>query len=663
MRGYCKHFSSRDFDALLAYEAALKLYAQVRDGEGIFACHTRKAGIYNTIGQKALAWAEVSGVMPLQTLIVETRSKHAFLGETATAAFALGHATIALRYQDLAVQLTERDKDPVQLSSALSRRADMELQVRQFKQARRDLEQVKQLAVGKQDLRVREALDAHSLEVDAHSWLPDDPARAIEAFTRALDAAKRSQPQTEVSRLLVERAEIYAQIGDTRSAEKDLRDAFDGLRREENGNLEQRKAGVAEQVWSSYFSRFQSAYRLLIKQLINAKHPEEAFEYAEKSRAYDLLNLVHEGELDSMKLPELQAVIPADTTIIEYCVLEDRTYVWIVTRGNFRPLELPIRRAEIERWSSTLQTAAHRHDLRAFEVSIRAAYDKLIAPFLLSIQKPTRLVFIPDGAIFGLPIAALQDPNTRRYVLQEGSVSIAASAKMYLYSLRRDQTMPRDDEPTELLVGDPAFDPAFITTMKLRRLPFAGREVLRIRQIYGANAKVLTDINATVSEFLALAPLKTIVHVAAHGIPSATDPSRSMLLLASSGGNSGALDAEQMWQKLTFDHTRLLVLSACSSAGGLPVGPDGIAPLVRPLISKGIPAVVGSLWEVDDATAEPLLVSFHRQYRQGNDAAEALRSAQLEMLNKNNPGLRSVLAWAPFQVIGHASSPFASPRQ
>jgi CHAT domain-containing protein len=257
----------------------------------------------------------------------------------------------------------------------------------------------------------------------------------------------------------------------------------------------------------------------------------------------------------------------------------------------------------------------------------------------------------------------LQDTNSRRYVLQEGPVSIAASAKMYLFSLRRDRTMPRDEEPSELLVGDPAFDPAFIDTMKLSRLPFARREVLRIRQIYGANAKVLTDINATVSEFLSLAPLKTIVHVAAHGIPNASEPSHSLLLLARSGGSSGALDAEQMWQRLKLDHTRLLVLSVCSSAGGLPVGPEGVAPLVRPLISKGVPAVVGSLWEVDDATAEPLLVSFHRQYRQGNDAAEALRTAQLEMLNKNNPGLRSVLAWAPYQVIGHASSPFASPRQ
>ena len=106
-----------------------------------------------------------------------------------------------------------------------------------------------------------------------------------------------------------------------------------------------------------------------------------------------------------------------------------------------------------------------------------------------------------------------------------------------------------------------------------------------------------------------------------------------------------------------------MVLSSCSSAGGLPIGPEGVAPLVRPLIAAGVPAVIGSLWDVEDATAEPLLVSFHRHYRQGLDAADAMRSAQLEILgNTNKSGHRPALSWAPFQVIGHSTSPFGSPR-
>lgn len=92
------------------------------------------------------------------------------------------------------------------------------------------------------------------------------------------------------------------------------------------------------------------------------------------------------------------------------------------------------------------------------------------------------------------------------------------------------------------------------------------------------------------------------------------------------------------------------------------MGPEGVAPLVRPLIGAGIPAVIGSLWDVDDATATALLVSFHRCYRRGSNAADALREAQLQLLHSPNAGYRSALAWAPFELIGNASSPYGAMR-
>jgi CHAT domain-containing protein len=78
---------------------------------------------------------------------------------------------------------------------------------------------------------------------------------------------------------------------------------------------------------------------------------------------------------------------------------------------------------------------------------------------------------------------------------------------------------------------------------------------------------------------------------------------------------------------------------------------------VRPLIAANVPAVVGSLWDVKDASTKPLLVSFHRHYRQGDDVAVALRNAQLERLRNHE----SAMKWAAFQVVGYAASPYARP--
>jgi CHAT domain-containing protein len=271
-------------------------------------------------------------------------------------------------------------------------------------------------------------------------------------------------------------------------------------------------------------------------------------------------------------------------------------------------------------------------------------------------------VFVPDGAMHGLPFAALQDPVTRRHLVEDVPVEIAASTALYMFSLLQDQALVPPPHPSAFLIGDPAFDTRLPLAADLKRLPHARSEVARVGELYAPYSETQTGAAASVPAFLHGAGTHTIVHVAAHALVNAQAPSRSLLLLAPSAADTGALDAEELLTQLKLDRTKLVVLSTCSSAGGLPVGPEGVAPLVRPLIAAGVPAVIGSLWDVEDATAEELMVSFHRHYRQGSDAAVAMQSAQLDLLRNKNPGLRSVFAWAPFQVIGHASSPFGITR-
>ena len=86
---------------------------------------------------------------------------------------------------------------------------------------------------------------------------------------------------------------------------------------------------------------------------------------------------------------------------------------------------------------------------------------------------------------------------------------------------------------------------------------------------------------------------------------------------------------------------------------------SGLAALVRPLLAAGVPAVAGSLWNVGDDFSKSVLVRFHRHYVAGEDAARALQLAQLDLLHATSAGPSQVISWAPFQVVGYASSPFA----
>jgi len=317
-------------------------------------------------------------------------------------------------------------------------------------------------------------------------------------------------------------------------------------------------------------------------------------------------------------------------------------------------------KSSVQRWTSNLQRAATRDDVDAFDRGLFAPYTGLIAEPLAVVRRnqpqgEARLVFIPDRNMQGLPLAALRNSRTNRYLIEDATIETQGSALLYVFSLMRDREMKLDR--SLLLIGNPSFDRTLPYADRLGDLRFAEDEVRTILDLYG-NGEILLNQDATISAFLQKARAKAIVHIAAHAVVNARQPHLSAILLARvSDRDRGALTVEQFIRDAKLERARLVVLSACSSAGGSPVGPEGVGPLVRPIVTAGVPAVLGTLWPVYDATAERVLVSFQRGFHEGSDAAAALRDAQRGLIGKR----RHALTWAPYQVIGHATSPFGAP--
>jgi CHAT domain-containing protein len=685
-------------ESLAAYDAAAAEYARLHDDQGLAAIHSRRAGVLRNLGHYELAWRAAFSALRGSQHLIEPKDRNALLLETSLTAMALGYPRTALLYQNANIrflQKTLRDAPPTdagriqglqqQLSMAMRHRAAIQLHLEHSDSAVRDLDESARLLHegGNRDAQMRRSLQARADEVRGQSLMQSRPLEAIIAFSKALQGTSPTFRTFHAS-LLAQRAEAELRAGNDENAERDLRQSLDVLRQEEAAILSTRRSGEGEDLWSSYFARFQDTYRVLIRHLVDEGRPAAAFTYAERARAFEVLDLVKRLNSDPQlrgqqptpdensarrMIAQLQASLPAGTFVIQYCVLEDRMYTWIIARNAFQLLtSLRVKRADTVRWSTELQEAARNKNRNAADAILLAAFDGLAAEPLAAIAripgggKLKRLVFVPDGAIHGLPIVALRNPETRRYLLEEAPVEISGSITLYLSSLQRDRALPATTTPSALVVGNPAFDQTLTFAHGMRDLPYAKSEAEQIHALYAPHADLLTGAAATVPAFLERAAGHDIVHVAGHAIVNPRQPSHSLLLLAPSPNRSGAIDAQELLTRLRLDRTRLVILSTCSSAGGLPVGPEGVAPLVRPLLAAGVPAVIGSLWDVDDATTEELMVSFHRHYEEGSDAAEAMRAAQLGLLSKtnHNPGLRSVLAWAPFQVIGHASSPFAA---
>jgi CHAT domain-containing protein len=669
----------RYVESLSKSEGALTEYEKGADPEGVADTRMRTIGTLRSAGQSDVAWRAAMRALRESEHLVETRARHTLFGELASTAAVLDHAPAALLYENTALRIIQHQlfiTPPEQtdfiralqtnLSIVRRARAEIELRLGDNNHAASDLAEGIRLRTSATDKNTQRALLSRMKEVQAEAFLRINPTGAIASFTTALTLTS-TESRTYRASLLAQRADAERRIGLRDAAENDLRAALAELRAEQRYMLEHRKRGEAEGIWSSYFSRFGEAYQTLIRQLVDDGRTADAFDCAENARAFEPLYLVSEvapKDFDgkTKNLAEIQKTLPHGTQLIEYSVLPDQTIAWVVSRESFTTIRLPAGKAAIERHASELQRATAARNQTDFEAKLYALYDALMAkPLAAMAVKPQRLVIVPDGPMHGLPFAALHNPNTHRYLIQEAPIEIAGSANLYLVSLTRDRALQSAARPSVLLLGDPAFNANLPFAQGLLPLPHARSECEKISALYGARTQMLLEHDATIPRFLELARTSAVIHVAAHSIVNAQAPSRSYILLAPAPGEPGPLEAQALLTRLPLDHTRLVVLSTCSSAGGLPVGAEGVAPFVRPLIGAGVPAVIGTLWNVEDATAEDLLVSFHCHYREGNDAAVALQLAQVGLLTKtnNNTGPRPVFAWAPFQVIGHASSPFA----
>lgn len=434
-RGHFFFKLGRYVESLLEYDAALAEYRRLGNDEAIATTLLRRGGVFRTAGANLRAWRELMEALRLAPHLGTIKEQHNLLGEAAATAAALGHPQAALSYQNALIRLLP-SKD-LQFAIAVRNRAAIQLALGREKLAAEDLDMARS-AQKSNDPTAQRILEARMAEISGRTLMKVNSAGAVAAFTRALAAASIEYP-TFLASLHAQRAEAHRRLGHRAEAERDLVAAVAELEREQTRILDLRKRGQAEDIWSGYFSRFQNVYQTLIREYVEQGRFDKALEVAERARAVEPLDLAQKTA-ERWDLEALQKALAPGTFLLEYAVLEDRTIVWIVSHDRVQPLTLETPRNKVEQWSTAVQGGTK--NIAEFGTSIDAAYDGLIEKALTAIQgKPERLVFIPDGAMHGLPLGALRDSRADVHVVERAPVEIAGSARLYLLSLRRDAAL------------------------------------------------------------------------------------------------------------------------------------------------------------------------------------------------------------------------------
>jgi CHAT domain-containing protein len=79
---------------------------------------------------------------------------------------------------------------------------------------------------------------------------------------------------------------------------------------------------------------------------------------------------------------------------------------------------------------------------------------------------------------------------------------------------------------------------------------------------------------------------------------------------------------------------------------------EGVLSLSRAWLDAGVPVVLASLWNVDDATSQVLFDYYYRALQATGDPVAALRQAQLDMLQSGDPAQSNPSEWAALAAFG-----------
>lgn len=571
-------------------------HANAGNLDGVAAC------ALELLGDRDAAWKQ--RVAALSSVPAAQRGRRdAMLHSAALTLAATGNAPAARAMLDL---VDDRAPDPIVAAESLAQRAELAARAGDAKEAQRRLVEARAAAATLTDPSVREATDARIDVAEAALCTRSASGQAITLATRALTTSRARGITNLAPEALLQRARAHAAAGHDDAASADFALALQAIA-QTRGTIEDAHLRLAS---------FDTATQL-IEDAID--HHLGRGRVAEGLRVADRVRVVREWR-------EI-ATPPRGSVVVEYVVLPQSLVIFELTADGLRAERVAVDRAVLGARVATLADAIRRRAaVEIINAEASELYRLLIAP--LRLDGVEELVLVPDRELFALPFAALYDASRQQYLVERFALRFAPSA-----------AEAGDGGGGSLAPAIVVADPP---SAQWRPLARAREEADAIAAMHGA--EVLAGSAATRAAFVAAAQRGALLHYAGHADTDA-GASYGALVLAADANDGGTLASGDI-ARLRLPQRPLVVLAACGTFRGDPMHAGGMASLARSFLTAGARAVVGTLWEIDDADAAPLFRQFHAHLRAGALPARALRSAQLTMLRSSDPRLRHPATWS-----------------
>ncbi|MFH2054045.1 MAG: CHAT domain-containing tetratricopeptide repeat protein [bacterium] len=343
----------------------------------------------------------------------------------------------------------------------------------------------------------------------------------------------------------------------------------------------------------------------------------------------------------TVRLPEFrETVLKPGDLLLDYALGRDLSVVLAVTLDTLALVELP----------PEPELSARVHDFHALlgdpdagsPTALRSVSGHMtdlvlggLAPLAAAGE---RVIVCPDGVLNLLPfgILPLSQPDPG-----EGPLWTRTPSASILARLLREQSPPagtRDAHPWTMA--------AFAGAGEGGNLPGTDVEADWLARTF-AGVEHHHSPGADPGSMGSILTGRDILHIASHTEINDQSPWQSAVII-SGGSESGRWQADAIaGQDLDV---RLAVLSSCSTGSGRVISGEGVMGLTAAFFSAGVPAVVSSLWPVDDGATGDFMKAFYLSLGKGMDVAGALAEAQARL--RSQPATAHPCYWAGFVAAG-----------
>lgn len=488
---------------------------------------------------------------------------------------------------------------------------------------------------------------------------------AERAFRRCLELSRRSgSPEGRWSAL--------DGLGRIAAARGQASQALDLLERA-MAEVEKVRSGIPRgSLRFHYFGDKRSIYAAAVELLARldreepgAGHAGRALEVVQRAKVRELLDALGTARRPAapLRAADLGERLGGDV-LLEYFLGERNLYRWTVRRDGARMADLGPAAPLLEGVAGVHQALSKGKEPRPG--SLASLSRTLLGGAGTLPEGGGELRIAPDGALHYLPFELLEHPG------RPGEPVVARTTTSYLPSgsaLAWLRQGGGDRRPAVTFLGfgaprlprgDASPAAALVAQMSLQPLPGAARELESAARRIGGRSTLRVGDQATEGSFRSnVAMGARVVHLATHTVLDERPGRGAAVLFTPSGDDDGLLDPEEI-AALHYP-AALTVLASCRSA--LPAGAadnNALANLAGSFLAAGSPAVIATLWDVDDAATAVFMEQLYYHLGQGEAPAEALRKAKERL--RSDPRWSRPALWAGYVLIGQGAARAGEPR-